>query len=263
MAMDTENLRDIEYIDEELDDIEYAEILSFEEMSKINPSFIALDREEIYNHLYIFFKNKKKADLLRSLFYEILANRESNDGKIKDFTNYIFAAEGEIEKYGDDDSKEATYNFIEKYNNKSDLKDFVKRKFCISYDRKSTLIRLKPTHNTNTIITDNPQFKNTDFPKYYPIIKDYPVIKCKQMDKVENIFDINDSDDISLPIIGSYYKIPTTTTDDYMYAKVASHLLNSVNTNYKSSANYKDIYQLIKNTRPDIGVIISEINNNK
>jgi hypothetical protein len=263
MATDTENLRDIEYIDEELDDIEYTEILSFEEMSKINPSFIALDREEIYNHLYIFFKNKKKADLLRSLFYEILANRESNDGKIKDFTNYIFAAEGEIEKYGDDDSKEATYNFIEKYNNKSDLKEFAKRKFCVSYDRKSTLMRLKPTHNTNTIITDKPQYNNADFPKYYPIIKDYPVIKCRQVDKVENIFDINDSDDISLPIIGSYYKIPTTTKDDYMYAKVASHLLNSVNTNYKSSVNYKDIYQLIKNTRPDIGVIISEINNNK
>ena len=264
MAMDTENLRDIEYIDEELDDIEYTEILSFEEMSKINPSFIALDREEIYNHLYVFFKNKKKADLLRSLFYEILANRESNNGKIKDFTNYIFAAEGEIEKYGDDDSKEATYNFIEKYNNKSDLKEFVKRKFCVSYDRKSTKIRLKPTYNTNTIITtDNDQFNKVDFPKYYPIIKDYPVIKCRHMEKVENIFDINDGDDISLPIIGSYYKIPTATTDDYMYAKVASHLLNSVNTNYKSSVDYKDIYELIKNTRPDIGVIISEINNNK
>ena len=263
MATDIENLRDIEYIDEELDDIEYTEILSFEEMSKINPSFIALDKEEIYNQLYVFFKNKKKADLLRSLFYEILANRESNNGKIKDFTNYIFAAEGEIEKYGEDDSKEATYNFIEKYNNKSDLKEFAKRKFCVSYDRKSTLMRLKPMHNTNTIITDKPQFNKTNFPKYYPIIKDYPVIKCKQVDKVENIFDINDGDDISLPIIGSYYKIPTTTTDDYMYAKVASHLLNSVNTNYKSSANYKDIYELIKNTRPDIDVIISEVNNNK
>jgi hypothetical protein len=263
MATDIENLRDIEYIDEELDDIEYTEILSFEEMSKINPSFIALDKEELYNQLYIFFKDKKKADLLRSLFYEILANRESNNGKIKDFTNYIFAAEAEIEKYGDDDSKEATNNFIEKYNNKSDLKEFVKRKFPISYNRKSTLIRLKPTHNTNTIITDKPQFNKTDFPKYYPIIKDYPVIKCRQVDKIENIFDINDGDDINLPIIGSYYKIPTTTTNDYMYAKVASHLLNSINTNYKSSVNYKDIYELIKNTRPDIGAIISEINNNK
>lgn len=263
MATDIQDLKDIEYIDEELDDIEYTEILSFEEMSKINPSFIALDREEIYNNLYIFFKDKKKADLLRSLFYEILVNRESNNGKIKDFTNYIFTTEGEIEQYGDDNSKEATYNFIEKYNNKSELSEFIKRKFCISYDRKSTRMRLKPSHNTNTIITDVPQYKKADFPKYYPIIKDYPVIKCRHIEKVENIFDINDGDDINLPIIGSYYKIPTTTTDDYMYAKVASHLLNSINTNYKSSANYKDIYELIKNTRPDIGMIISEISNNK
>jgi hypothetical protein len=102
MATDTENLRDIEYIDEELDDIEYTEILSFEEMSKINPSFIALNKDEIYNNLYIFFKNNKKSDLLRNLFYEILSNRESNNGKINDYTNYIFATEGKIEKYGDD-----------------------------------------------------------------------------------------------------------------------------------------------------------------
>ena len=115
MATDTENMKDIEYIDEDLDDIEYAEILTFEEMSKINPSFIALDKEEIYNHLYIFFKDKKKSDLLRSLFYEILSNRDSKNGKISDYTNYIFNVDGELEKYGDDNSKEATYNFIEKY----------------------------------------------------------------------------------------------------------------------------------------------------
>lgn len=59
MATDTEILKDIEYIDEDLDDIEYTEILSFDEMSKINPSFIALDKDDIYNYLYIFFKNKK------------------------------------------------------------------------------------------------------------------------------------------------------------------------------------------------------------
>ena len=53
-------MKDFEYIDEDLEDIEYTEILTFEEMSKINPSFIALDKEEIYNHLYNFFKNKKK-----------------------------------------------------------------------------------------------------------------------------------------------------------------------------------------------------------
>ena len=265
---------DIEYLDEELEDIEYTEILSFEEMSRINPSFIALDKEEIYNSLYVFFKDKKKADLLRSLFYEILINRESKNGKIEDYSNYIFATEGEIEKYGgededgDTDPKDAVYNFIGKYNNKSDLREFTKRKFCVSYDRKSNKIRLKPTHNTDIVITDAAGVRK-DFPKYYPIIKDYPVVNCASIEKVENIYNINDTEDdsggdgIALPISGAYYKIPTTTVNDYMYAKIASHLLNSVNTNYKASANYKDICELIKKTRPDIEMIIKEINNNK
>jgi hypothetical protein len=262
MSTDIDNLRDIEYLDEELDDIEYTEILSFEEMSRINPSFIALDKDEIYNNLYIFFKDKKKSDLLRNLFYEILANRESNNGKINDYTNYIFAAEGEIEKYYDDNTKDATFNFIAKYNNKSNLREFVKRKFCVSYNRKSDKIGLKPTHDTHLIITDNFEDRK-DFPKYYPIIKDYPVINCRNVEKVENIYNINDTEDINLPILGAYYKIPTATTNDYMYAKIASHLLNSINTNYKSSTNYKDIYELIKNTRPDLSMIINEIDSNK
>jgi len=261
MATDIENMKDIEYIDEDLDDIEYAEILTFEEMSKINPSFIALDKEEIYNHLYIFFKDKKKSDLLRTLFYEILNDRDSKNGKISDYTNYVFNVEGELEKYGDDNSKEATYNFIEKFNKDTGFSEFVKRRFCISYDRKSNLLRLKPIHNTNTIINGNGEA----FPKYHSIIKDYNTIKCSQIEKVEDIYNINDGDgdDISLPISGSYYKIPTSTRDDYLYAKIASHLLNSINTNYKSSDDFKDIHELIKNTRPDITSIIKDINDNK
>jgi hypothetical protein len=270
---------DIEYLDEELDDIEYTEILSFEEMSRINPSFIALDKEEIYNSLYVFFKDKKKADLLRSLFYEILENRESKNGKINDYSNYIFAAEGELENYGDGDGdgdgdgsgdpKDAVYNFIGKYNNKSDLREFTKRKFAVSYDIKSNKMRLKPTHNTSIVIGDAAD-AHKDFPKYHQIIKDYPVIKCASVEKVENIYNINDTDDDgsgssvgALPILGAYYKIPTTTVNDYMYAKIASHLLNSVNTNYRASTNYIDICELIKKTRPDIEMIVKEININK
>lgn len=264
MATNTDILKDIQYIDEELDDIEYTEILSFEEMSKINPSFIAMDKEDIYNNLYNFFKDKKKTDLVRALFYEILKNRDSNNGKIEGNLNYVFAVEGEIEKYWDDNTKDAYYNFIGKYNNKSDLSEFVKRKFCVSYDHKSTKIRLKPTHNTTTVITENDKLlKGTDYPKYYPIYKEYPVINCANTDKVENVYDINDGDDISLPVIGAFYKIPTTTTSDYMYAKIASHLFNSVNTNYRSATHYKDIYELLKNIRPDIGMSIEEIGKNK
>ena len=281
---------DIEYLDEELDDIEYTEILSFEEMSRINPSFIALDKEEIYNSLYVFFNDKKKSNLLRNLFYEILENRESKKGKIEDYSNYIFAAEGELENYGGSgggadgdgdggdsgDPKDAVYNFITRYNNKGDLREYTKRKFSVSYDRKSTKIRLKPTHNTSIIISDGAADQK-DFPKYHQIVKDYPVIKCASIDKVENIYNINDTGDdaesgssgigagIALPILGAYYKIPTATVNDYMYAKIASHLLNSVNTNYKptGAAGAADICDLIKNTRPDIAMIIKEINSNK
>jgi hypothetical protein len=275
---------DIEYLDEELDDIEYTEILSFEEMSRINPSFIALDKEEIYNNLYVFFNDKKKSNLLRNLFYEILENSESKKGKIKDYSNYIFAAEGELENYGDDgdggdggdgdsesggsgDPKDAVYNFITKYNNKSDLREFTKRKFAVSYDRKSTKIRLKPTHNTSIIISDAADAAAADakdFPKYHQIVKDYPVIKCASVDKVENIYNINDTGDDDIPILGAYYKIPTATVNDYMYAKIASHLLNSVNTNYKqAAAGAADICDLIKNTRPEIAMSIKEIDSNK
>jgi hypothetical protein len=261
--MATIDIQDIEYIDEELDDIEYTEILSFDEMSKINPSFIALDKDEIYNNLYNFFKNKKKSDLIRSLFYEILINIESKNGKINDYSNYVFAVEGEIEKYGEDFSKDAAFNFIDKYNNKSDLADFVKRRFCIEYNRKTDKIKLKPIHNTNTIISTDEQNTKPEFPKYHPIIKDFSTTKCRQINKVEDIYNINDGDDINLPIIGSYYKIPTSTNEDYLYSKIASHLSNTINTNYKPSNNYRDIYELIKNTRPDISMIINEINKNK
>lgn len=260
---------DIEYLDEELDDIEYTEILSFEEMSEINPSFIAMDKEEIYNNLYAFFKNKKKSDLLRSLFYDILVNRDAKNGKINDYANYVFAAEGEITKYGEDDTPDAVLNFIYNYDSKDrrgELSEFIKRKFCVSYDHKSEKIRLKPTRDTTTILTEGADVgagANPDFPKYHKVIKDYPVINCRNVDKVEHIYNINDGDDINLPIAGAYYKIPTATTNDYMYAKIASHLLNSVNSNYRSSANYKGIYELIKDTRPDIEMIMSEINSNK
>jgi hypothetical protein len=266
MSTDADILKDIEYIDEDLEDIEYTEILTFEEMSKINPSFIALDKEEIYNHLYNFFKNKKKSDLMRNLFYEILINRDSKNGKINDYANYIFDTESELVKYGDEntlDNKTQLENFIEKYKDKSQFREFYKRKFSASYNINSDKIRLKPTHNTTIIIAENKEFNKADFPKYYPIIKDYPIIKCNLIDKVEYISNINDGDDINLPINGAYYKIPTSTNDDYMYTKIASHLVNSINTNYKSSDNYKDIYELIKDTHPDIGIIIDEIKDNK
>ena len=48
------NINDNEYIfeEEELDDIEYLEIMSLDDIIKDNPSFIALSREEIKSSLF-------------------------------------------------------------------------------------------------------------------------------------------------------------------------------------------------------------------
>ncbi len=48
---------------EELADIEYYEIVSVEEILKLNPTFVAFTNEEIYNYLLNFLKSKEKANL--------------------------------------------------------------------------------------------------------------------------------------------------------------------------------------------------------
>ena len=58
--------------DEELDDIEYLEIMSLDDIIKDNPSFIALSSIDIHDNLYNMFLNKKKADNVVKLFYEII-----------------------------------------------------------------------------------------------------------------------------------------------------------------------------------------------
>jgi hypothetical protein len=68
------NINDSEYIfeDEELEDIEYLEIMSIDDIMKDNPSFIALSRQEIKSSLFELFSNKKKANNITNLFYDII-----------------------------------------------------------------------------------------------------------------------------------------------------------------------------------------------
>jgi hypothetical protein len=51
-----------QFDDEQLDEIDYFEIVSLEEIIKLNPTFVAFSNEEIYNYLFNFFKSKSKAD---------------------------------------------------------------------------------------------------------------------------------------------------------------------------------------------------------
>ena len=77
---------EIIYIDEELPEIEYYELVSIEELIKINPNFIAFSREEIYNELFNFVKTKTKTENFLKLFYEII-NKKIN------INNFIIIAD--------------------------------------------------------------------------------------------------------------------------------------------------------------------------
>lgn len=234
------NINDNEYIfeEEELEDIEYLEIMSLDDIIKDNPSFIALSRNEIKSNLFELFANRKKADNITNLFYDIINNIDDNRGKLKNYDNYVFDAEAEKNDYGEniadisDINREATiFNNLKKKTvaNHDIAKD--KYFFCIKYNNDSTKLRFKPDAKIN--ISIEPLDK--DFPIYYPV---FPI------------------DDVNIPIISAYYKIPKTVINDYIYSKITSHLTKTKNINYVSSEDCENISELIKEVRPDISNII-------
>lgn len=234
------NINDNEYIfeEEELDDIEYLEIMSLDDIIKDNPSFIALSREEIKSSLFELFANKKKANNITNLFYDIINDIDGNRGKLKNYDNYVFDAEAENNDYSADmvDKAEvANFNNLKK---KTVINhDIAKEKyfFCIKYNKDSEKLRFKPEAKIN--ITIEPRDKG--FPIYYPV---FP------------------ADDVNIPIISAYYKIPKTVINDYLYTKITSHLTTTknmnMNINYVSSENCENVSDLIKGVRPDISNII-------
>jgi len=234
------NINDNEYIfeEEELEDIEYLEIMSLDDIIKDNPSFIALSREEIKSSLFELFANKKKANNITNLFYDIINDIDGNRGKLKNYDNYVFDAEAEKNDYSADmvDKAEvANFNNLKK---KTVINhDIAKEKyfFCIKYNKDSEKLRFKPEAKIN--ITIEPRDKG--FPIYYPV---FP------------------ADDVNIPIISAYYKIPKTVINDYLYTKITSHLTTTknmnMNINYVSSENCENVSDLIKGVRPDISNII-------
>uniref|UniRef100_A0A6C0LA34 Uncharacterized protein n=1 Tax=viral metagenome TaxID=1070528 RepID=A0A6C0LA34_9ZZZZ len=230
------NINDNEYIfeEEELEDIEYLEIMSLDDIIKDNPSFIALSREEIKSSLFELFANKKKANNITTLFYDIINDIDGNRGKLKKYDNYVFDADAEKKDYSADivDKVEvANFNNLKK---KTVINhDIAKEKyfFCIKYNNDSEKLRFKPEAKIN--ITIEPRDKG--FPIYYPV---FP------------------ADDVNIPIISAYYKIPKTVINDYLYTKITSHLTRTKNINYVSSENCENVSDLIKGVKPDISNII-------
>jgi len=229
--------------DEELDDIEYLEIMSLDDIIKDNPSFIALSSIDIHDNLYNMFLNKKKADNVVKLFYEIIEDNNKKRGLLNNYENYIFNVEAE--KIENDllrikDPEDANYfNKLEK----REISDYDKAKnkyfFCLKYNNESTNIRF---NDDKTILVSLEPYQNKEFPVYYPV---FPI------------------DEVNIPIISAYYKIPKTTINDNIYEHITSFLINNNNINLKFAYNYDNVRELIKDVQPDIKHIIRYLNETK
>lgn len=224
---------DGEYFDieeEELNNIEYLEIISIDEIIKNNISFMALSEDEIQVELYKMFKNKNKTDNFTKLFYDVIKNNRINEGKLDDYSNYILMADANKKKYDDVDVEEEVtkFNNFARSNIQKNIIDKNKYFNAIEYDEDSDSKTFKPTSKTILDLNDR---------SYYPI---FPI------------------DDVQIPIIASYYKVPVSTVNDYMYLKVLSHLFNNKNINKKLN-KYDSIDNLIKNTKPSIKTVINDI----
>jgi len=202
------NIFEIE--NEELDDIEYLEILTLDEIIKDNPYFIALSRNDIYENLFEMFQNKKRSQSVTQLFYDILEYSNNKEGKLSNYDNYIFNTDAEKKEnillYDEKKDDALKFNKLSKLNTLQSEEAKNKYFFSIKYDASSKNLKFKPTAKINALI----QPENKEYPVYYPV---YPV------------------DNVNLPILAAYYKIPTCTINDYIYNKIASHLFNSKNIN--------------------------------
>lgn len=227
------NIFEIE--NEELDDIEYLEILSLDEIIKDNPYFIALSRNDIYENLYEMFQNKKRSQSVTQLFYDILEYTNNKEGKLSNYDNYIFNTDAEKKEnmllYDEKKDDALNFNKLSKLNTLQSEEAKNKYFFSIKYDASSKNLKFKPTAKINALI----QPENKEYPVYYPV---YPV------------------DNVNLPILAAYYKIPTCTINDYIYNKIASHLFNSKNINYIKSDDINEINVLIKRVKPDINDVV-------
>ena len=237
------NEYEYKYEDEELDDIEYLEIMSLEDIIKDNPSFIALSKTDIRDSLFNMFSNTKKAENITTLFYDIINDINAKRGVLDNYDHYIFNAEAEKEKtdiYNAKDPKDANYfNKLENREESQYIRAKDKYFFCIKYNTESANIRFMPDKKINVSLEPS---HNKKYPIFYPV---FP------------------TDNVNIPIISAYYKIPKTTVNDSIYEKITDYLINTKNINLKSANNYENTKELIRDVRPDISHIIKYMQEGK
>lgn len=235
------------YLDEELDEIEYYEILSFDEIVNENPNFIAFSKKELYIELYDLFNNANKTNTYIDLFY----NKIDNDN-IFDTTNYTLVTdsfkktfhENDDPKDGDNDVEPGfdLFTFIDQFRKINKYKDnniAIKEKnklfFTIEYDDNSSYVRFKPLHNTLIKINNNDN-------DHYMLLN---------------------TDNTYIPVKNITYNFPKYIDNDYLSDKVLSHLKKNINIKTIVTNNSQNINDNLNNCKLSINDIIDNLDINE
>jgi hypothetical protein len=226
--MSNKDNNDIIYLDEELPEINYFELVSIDEIIKNNPNFIAFSREEIYNELFNFVKTKSKTECFLKLFYEVVNKKTNVD-------NFIVIADANRGNFEDLNIEEFISD-LKKYDKINDANLALSSKnklwFPLKYDADNNKIRFKAQQKTIIELSED---------------NNYIVFK---------------EDETNIPIIGVYFYSPITILDDYLNDKIMSHLYKPIKLDIKNAtAKNEDFDDLIKSYKIKIPIDKIDIDN--
>jgi hypothetical protein len=208
--------------DEELNEIEYYEIGSFEEIIKINPTFIAFSKEEIYNSLYNFFKERNKSNNFIELFYSIINRQKKNINT----TNFIIVSDAIKKQLEEEDISD----FVSKF------KKLSKTQYKLSQSGKNKLWFVLDYNNDSENIRFNAECKT-----------------AIELSHPNNHYYVFKDDETNIPVTAIYYQIPTSTANDYLGNQVLSKY-DKLKKDYELKAegysSFEDLYNDYKNELP-------------
>jgi len=212
---------DIIYLDEEIPEIDYFELVSMDEIIKNNPNFIAFSKQEIYNELFNFVKTKPKTECFLKLFYEVV-NKKTN------VNNFIVIADANRGNFEDLNIEEFISD-LKKYDKINDANLALSSKnklwFPLNYDADNNNIRFKAQQKT--------------------------IIELSQ----DNNYIVFKDDETNIPIIGVYFYSPVCILDDYLNDKIMSHMYNPLKLETVNATSEMETFEdLIKSYKIQIPI---------
>jgi hypothetical protein len=203
------------YEDEELNEIDYFELVSLDEIIKLNPVFVAFSQEELYDNFYNFFKNKTKAEGFLKLFNEII-ERQKNPYNIN---NYIIITDAKRDNFQDLDIEDFVTKI--KANNKEQIQFALKNKNKLWFPL---------VYNIENSINFSPSS-----------------ISVLELNKNDNYIIFKD-DEREIPVLAVYYYEPSSTNNTNLNEKIVDFLNKD---RYKGEilekGDYKSFEDMIKN----------------